>query len=704
MKKQNLMKGQPLPDQIDGFDLVCLTTKIPNDPKYIAAVHGVFKRLEHYSWWEKSGEPSDTRAAQAAAYWRLLNNQFLTIEECVEPLPQAPVPAGLTVGMVIPYAGTLPLPDGLLLCDGAIYDGALYPELYTLINPVFRNGPNFSTPDMGSRMVVGFDNNTAIDGVFSTTFNTEQGTGKLTLTTPLLPSHNHTVPSHNHGQTPHTHTMNSHTHTSPSHNHTQNSHTHVQDAHTHVQTPHSHPVQKRDSAAAFGTGIPASSSGVATTTFNSDNAQPTNQNTTATNQGTVATNNGTVATIDPTTATMQSASAGITAAPAVDTTNTGSGTPFVSMNPYRVLYYVIVAKTITGGVPRDVIMSSSPSQAGKCNKLYWRYEDELPAANRLLFETCNGDDGAVGDEGATGADGSCPDCEEQVPAPVTEAPQGCKVATGIVDYALGKYIDLLTGYIDQVINNGVSLLDFGEWAQRIIFYNGNPATALANLIAWIAAQQAQGALDNLDCANDLSFSDDLICALYCVMPLDGNFTSDVFADWRAKINNEINTPCTEDFLNFLTAMTITDLRVEALAAIQFGIESDCSNCPCGCSGNHPSELLASLGCQTPLSVKTGGNSVVGAVYRLTFDGTYTRDTQPGVTYDWFYADNDTGNPIASVSQITVNVPNFDIPEYRADHTYKVYLKGDGAEWEFKRFPRYSDCHGSTHIEVSCYQE
>lgn len=109
------MKGQPLPAQIDGHNLVCLTTKIPDDPYYIAAVHGIFKKLEHYSWWEKSGLPGDIRAAQAAQYWRTINNQYLTVQECLPAMPVEPIPAGLAVGMVIPYAGRLPLPDGLLM-------------------------------------------------------------------------------------------------------------------------------------------------------------------------------------------------------------------------------------------------------------------------------------------------------------------------------------------------------------------------------------------------------------------------------------------------------------------------------------------------------------------------------------------------------------------------------------------------------------
>jgi hypothetical protein len=70
------------PDPIDGYELLCVNLKIPNHPAYRAAFRGTLERLSKWWTWEKSYTEGDTRASQAAAYWREIFNEHLKIGEC----------------------------------------------------------------------------------------------------------------------------------------------------------------------------------------------------------------------------------------------------------------------------------------------------------------------------------------------------------------------------------------------------------------------------------------------------------------------------------------------------------------------------------------------------------------------------------------------------------------------------------------------
>lgn len=84
--KKRPEKGYLLPDPITGYDLKCVTLKIPDDATYQAAFVGAMHTLDQWWNWEKSYEPGDTRAAQAALYWRTLIDEFLQIGECMPDL------------------------------------------------------------------------------------------------------------------------------------------------------------------------------------------------------------------------------------------------------------------------------------------------------------------------------------------------------------------------------------------------------------------------------------------------------------------------------------------------------------------------------------------------------------------------------------------------------------------------------------------
>lgn len=65
--------GWEIPDPIDGYsEFVCYQVLVPNVREYRAAFMGTVRQLEKWWNWEKSYTPGDTRATQAANYWRNL--------------------------------------------------------------------------------------------------------------------------------------------------------------------------------------------------------------------------------------------------------------------------------------------------------------------------------------------------------------------------------------------------------------------------------------------------------------------------------------------------------------------------------------------------------------------------------------------------------------------------------------------------------
>lgn len=82
-----MSSGYPIPDQITGHPKRCLTIQVPDDTLYLAVIAGAIHSLGQWFNWDKTGIPGDTRATQAAAYWR---NEFLptlTIDSCQSAAP-----------------------------------------------------------------------------------------------------------------------------------------------------------------------------------------------------------------------------------------------------------------------------------------------------------------------------------------------------------------------------------------------------------------------------------------------------------------------------------------------------------------------------------------------------------------------------------------------------------------------------------------
>jgi len=107
------------------------------------------------------------------------------------------VPAGVW----FPYGGTS-APTGYLMCDGASYVRATYPDLFAAIGTTHGavDGSHFNVPDMRGKFPFG---------------KATAGTGSTLGATFGTIDHTHTGPSHTHSVTTssHTHTIGAHTHT-----------------------------------------------------------------------------------------------------------------------------------------------------------------------------------------------------------------------------------------------------------------------------------------------------------------------------------------------------------------------------------------------------------------------------------------------------------------------------------------------------------
>lgn len=71
--------GWLLPEQLTDHPLLCVKMLIPDNDEYRAAFLGAIDSLQEWWNWEKSYQPGDTRASQAASYWRQLILDHLCI-------------------------------------------------------------------------------------------------------------------------------------------------------------------------------------------------------------------------------------------------------------------------------------------------------------------------------------------------------------------------------------------------------------------------------------------------------------------------------------------------------------------------------------------------------------------------------------------------------------------------------------------------
>jgi microcystin-dependent protein len=111
--------------------------------------------------------------------------------------------SSVPTGTVMSFAGSS-APTGWLLCDGSAINRTTYANLFTAIGSTYGSGngsTTFNLPDLRGRTIFGVDNMggtsanrlTTTGGVSANnTLGATCGAQSITLTTPNLPTHNHT--------------------------------------------------------------------------------------------------------------------------------------------------------------------------------------------------------------------------------------------------------------------------------------------------------------------------------------------------------------------------------------------------------------------------------------------------------------------------------------------------------------------------------
>jgi len=175
------MRAWLTPDEIPATT-VCRYLRIPNDWRWEAAFRGALLLLTEAENWEQFGAltPEETADAWGEVLW-----SYVTGGTGCEGTGGMGV-----VGSIIAYAGS-EAPEGWLLCDGAFYAPAEYPELFTVIGYTYgQSGDDFAVPDLRGRVLVGAG---AAPGLTPRERGSVGGEEAHVLTVDEMPSHRHAI-------------------------------------------------------------------------------------------------------------------------------------------------------------------------------------------------------------------------------------------------------------------------------------------------------------------------------------------------------------------------------------------------------------------------------------------------------------------------------------------------------------------------------
>lgn len=159
---------------------ICRQIRIPDDPRFTAAINELISRLGFEDIWEQSDGGLETwqAAALGAQMYDDYNRSYCMI------------------GVIVPSAiGTLP--DHMLDCDGSSYARADYPDLYSVLDATYIiDADTFRVPDLRGRAAIGTGTG---DDLTARALDDTGGEETHVLTEGEMPAHSHTI--HGYGLT-----------------------------------------------------------------------------------------------------------------------------------------------------------------------------------------------------------------------------------------------------------------------------------------------------------------------------------------------------------------------------------------------------------------------------------------------------------------------------------------------------------------------
>lgn len=189
--------GWPIPEN-PSTALKCVTLKIPDDLLFEAAFIGAVFELSKWWNWDKSYEPGDTRATEAAALWRALLIEHMRFGTC-EELGIGATCEGCKMRIGdITFSINTEFDDTLLPADGRTISGIEHAELWGVIAEQFKSGSDpeqpptedsiITLPNLVERFPRGANYLTAGQAVAGIT----GGESTVTLSQSQMPAHSHT--------------------------------------------------------------------------------------------------------------------------------------------------------------------------------------------------------------------------------------------------------------------------------------------------------------------------------------------------------------------------------------------------------------------------------------------------------------------------------------------------------------------------------
>lgn len=159
-----------------GDSLSTLLISFPNTDWFKRCLMSALNEMTLDFNWTEQGDVGISFAVEAS---EIMLQSYIFMD--FNPIP---------IGLIHPYASPV-IPDGYLLCDGATYATADYPELFSLLGYSFGgSGADFAVPNLVDRVIIGSSDTFA--------FGDTGGEIEHTLDVSEIPSHGHSDTGHAH--------------------------------------------------------------------------------------------------------------------------------------------------------------------------------------------------------------------------------------------------------------------------------------------------------------------------------------------------------------------------------------------------------------------------------------------------------------------------------------------------------------------------